>query len=96
MLLEDTRRRMAAAMEGKTAALRGELARLCTALDAMSPLRVLARGYAIALDSRGRGIGSVSLVEPGADIAVRLSDGILNCTVTEKEAQADGRKKTEL
>ena len=96
MLLEDTRRRMAAALEGKTVAFRGELARLCAALDAMSPLRVLARGYAIALDSQGRGIGSVSRVEPGADIAVRLSDGILKCTVTDKEALADGRKKAEL
>ena len=51
-------------------------AELCTHLDALSPLRVLERGYAIALhEGTGRAIRSQSEVKDGDRLRVRVSDG---------------------
>jgi len=51
-------------------------AELCAQLDALSPLRVLERGYAIALhESTGRAVRSKSEVKQGDRLRVRVSDG---------------------
>jgi len=50
-------------------------------LDAISPLKVLARGYAIA-ESRGKIIFRASQVKKGDALRVRLSEGEINCEVT--------------
>ena len=52
-------------------------------LDAMSPLKVLTRGYAVAADQSGRIIRSAGDVRPGDPITVRVSDGIIHANVTE-------------
>ena len=54
-------------------------------LDAMSPLKVLARGYAMAQNEAGSVLRSVKQVEPGVRIAIRLCDGKLTATVMNKE-----------
>lgn len=54
-------------------------------LDAMSPLKVLTRGYAFAQTEDGTVLKSVEQVEPGQHIAVSLSDGRLSATVMKKE-----------
>lgn len=54
-------------------------------LDAMSPLKVLSRGYSMAQDSAGNVIRSVAQVEPGDRIHISLSDGILSATVMDKK-----------
>jgi len=54
-------------------------------LDAMSPLKVLSRGYAMAQNQSGEVVRSVSQVELGERITVRLSDGNLSATVMNKE-----------
>ena len=50
-------------------------------LDALSPLRVLARGYAVAFDERGHALKSAAQVQPGERLRVRLHDGELDATV---------------
>lgn len=50
-------------------------------LDALSPLRVLARGYAVAFDERGHVVKSAGQVQPGDRLRVRLHDGELDATV---------------
>ena len=56
-------------------------------LDAMSPLKVLSRGYAMAQGEDGRVLRSVSQTELGQKITVRFSDGSVSATVTSiKEA----------
>jgi exodeoxyribonuclease VII large subunit len=49
-------------------------------LDAISPLNVLARGYAIAT-SRGKVLTSAKQVKKGAPVTVRLSEGQIDCEV---------------
>lgn len=54
-------------------------------LDAMSPLKVLTRGYSMAQTERGEMLRSVNQVELGERICIRLSDGKLSATVMNKE-----------
>ena len=59
-------------------------AQLTAALDALSPLKVLSRGYAMAQTEDGSVIKSAGQVEPGDRIKLRLGQGSLHCTVDEK------------
>jgi exodeoxyribonuclease VII large subunit len=52
-------------------------------LDAMSPLKVLTRGYAMAQTEEGSVIKSVQQVNKGDSIRVAISDGILTARVSE-------------
>lgn len=60
-------------------------ARNVAALDAMSPLKVLGRGYAIAQDMQGRVLRSSRQVECGDTVRVHLGEGSLHCTVESRE-----------
>ena len=51
-------------------------------LDSLSPLGVLARGYAIAFDGQGRVIKRATDVNAGDRVRVRVSDGDMDCTKT--------------
>ena len=57
-------------------------------LDAMSPLKVLARGYAVAKDGKGSILRSAARTEIGERITVTLSDGSLLAEVTGKEVSS--------
>jgi exodeoxyribonuclease VII large subunit len=48
-------------------------------LDSLSPLGVLARGYAIAFDSQGNVIKRADDVSSGDKVRVRLSEGQMDC-----------------
>ena len=58
---------------------------LTAKLDAMSPLKVLTRGYAMAQTGDGSVLRSVSQVELGERITVSLNDGELSATVMDKK-----------
>jgi exodeoxyribonuclease VII large subunit len=65
---------------------RAAYAELCTHLDALSPLRVLERGYAIALlEPTGRAVRSRSEVKEGDRLRVRVSDGEFGAKVESHE-----------
>ncbi len=59
-------------------------AQLTAKLDAMSPLKVLGRGYAMAQSDSGEVLRSAQQVEIGEQVRVRLGQGSLRCTVNEK------------
>jgi exodeoxyribonuclease VII large subunit len=84
MLLDSMQRHMAAALEQRTKSGRVNLAKLSAGLHAMSPLKVLGRGYAIAKGESGV-VSSVSQTSPGEQIDLMLADGVLHCQVNEKE-----------
>ena len=55
----------------------------CTAkLDAMSPLKVLTRGYSIVHNDDGSILRSVSQTEPGREVRVTLTDGSIHAVVS--------------
>ncbi len=57
-------------------------------LDAMSPLKVLTRGYAMAQNQNGEVLRSVKQTELGERITVTVSDGQLSATVMDKKENA--------
>ncbi len=57
-------------------------------LDAMSPLKVLTRGYAMAQDERGAVVRSVQQITPGQSVTVSLSDGRFTAAVTDVKENA--------
>ncbi len=54
-------------------------------LDALSPLKVMQRGYSIASDDDGKIIKSVRELDEKEDFVLRLADGERNCRVVGKE-----------
>ena len=76
--------RLPLALRTQTAKKQARLGRLAAGLDALSPLKVLGRGYAIA--RRGEDVvSSVAQAEFGDRLDVLVSDGFLSCEVKEKE-----------
>lgn len=61
---------------------------LTSKLDAMSPLKVLTRGYAITQKDDGTMLRSVSQVASGDHIQIRLQDGALIARITDKKENA--------
>lgn len=57
-------------------------------LDAMSPLKVLTRGYSMAQTEDGTVLRSIRQVELGERIHISLNDGTLSATVMEKKENA--------
>ena len=93
--LDYTRSRLIAAGERYLASRRQTFAQCAAALDAMSPLKVLGRGYAVASDAAGAVLRSAGQVQPGDAIRVQLQDGALHCTVNNRE-EAHGKTETDL
>ena len=60
------------------------LAEFAARLDALSPLKTLARGYAVAVKS-GKTVRSVNEIEIDDGITLKFTDGSVKCKVTEKE-----------
>lgn len=57
-------------------------------LDAMSPLKVLTRGYAMVQDDNNTVIRSVSQTQIGENLHVSVSDGMLTATITDIKENA--------
>lgn len=86
MRLDGVQRRLAMALERTLRRGRVELAGLAGRVDAMSPLKVLSRGYAIA-KAEDRAVTTVEQVQPGQAMDVLVADGVYHCRVEEKEEQ---------
>lgn len=67
--------RLEPAMARRIAGLHATLDRQGAALDALSPLAVLARGYAMPRDHQGRVLRHVADFTPGSRFTLRVSDG---------------------
>lgn len=60
-------------------------------LDALSPLKVMQRGYSLVYDAeQKRIIKSLKQVQPGDRVRLRLTDGLLDCHVWGMEENGDG------
>ncbi|HEX4602108.1 MAG TPA: exodeoxyribonuclease VII large subunit [Gemmatimonadales bacterium] len=81
--LERTLGRLATAIERRLERQRHTLAAASGRLDALSPLKILERGYALARDARGRVLKRVAQLTPGLAFRLRVTDGEVAARVGE-------------
>ncbi len=89
MRLDMLSRRLSAAYTHRLATEKQHFTALHAKLEALSPLKVLARGYAIAQKNQQL-IHSVHETAVGDTITVTLSDGTLSATVTDRKEYPHG------
>lgn len=90
MELDGVRTRLASASEAVLAEKMHGFVRLASKLDALSPLKVLGRGYAIAVKENGEIVRNAEQVSAGEKVRLRLSRGGLRCRVEEIEGATEG------
>jgi exodeoxyribonuclease VII large subunit len=83
--LELLQNRMGAAQSNILHRRKQQFVGLTAKLDAMSPLKVLTRGYSMAQTEEGAVLRSVQQIETGDPITITLSDGRVSASVTGKE-----------
>ena len=81
LLLDYQRQRLARGLSAAAGRERERFARLSAGLDALSPLKVLGRGYAIARRTDGGIVRSISDAVPGDELSLRVTDGEITCQV---------------
>lgn len=84
--------RMSGKMKRDLETGRMRLAERSASLQAFSPLRVLARGYSVALDANGETVRSVAQVRQGDSLNLIVQDGRLACTVNEVREEQIGQE----
>ncbi len=80
--------RLVAAQQNGVSKHQARYMALAAKLDAMSPLKVLTRGYSMTTGADGSVIHSVHQVQPGDKITVSFSDGTLAARVEDKKESA--------
>jgi exodeoxyribonuclease VII large subunit len=84
--LENTAVQLEAVVKSALARKQRHLEGLAARLDSLSPLRVLGRGYAVAINSRnGKAVLDAADVEIGDDLEVRVNRGRLRSRVLARE-----------
>lgn len=80
-------RRLASAMQRALEVRQARLSSAARELNAISPLAVLGRGYAIAQDEKGHVIRRAEDTTPGQKLSLRLGEGRLNVEVKRRYKQ---------
>ena len=82
-VLEALEARFVVALDKKVRVLSSRFSNAVARLEALSPLQVLGRGYAIARDASGAVVRSTADVSPGQALRIMLVDGEVNVVVRE-------------
>lgn len=90
LLLDGVQRRLCTAQQQTLAGSRQRCVQLAAALDAMSPLKVLTRGYAMAQTEDGRLLRTVEQTSPGGRFTLHLADGRIRASVEAIERTGPG------
>ena len=85
MLLDYYQSRLTAGLNNAVGRQQRRLTGLAASLDALSPLKVLGRGYSIARGEDGAVLSSVKQVPPDTRFCLRLADGEVPCRVEKEE-----------
>jgi exodeoxyribonuclease VII large subunit len=78
---------LAAAMRSLNLQRRGRLERMLEGLQALSPLAILERGYALVFDASGKLVKDARETRKGAEITARLARGEIQATITRAMAK---------
>src|SRR5580704_16810346 len=76
---------LAAATRTQLLEIRGTLDRRTASLEALSPVAILNRGYALVFDAKGQLVKDATQVKAGDELSARLSQGRLRARVTATE-----------
>ena len=87
LLLDYTQKNLASLAQNQMAQREQRYAALAAKLDALSPLKVLGRGYAVAKNADGTILRAAEDAAVGETIEVLLGRGSLACTVNEKREE---------
>ena len=90
MEVDMQRTRLLSGQERRVAAAKHAFVRAAASMDALSPLKVLGRGYAIASRADGGVLRSVKDAGVGEHIGLTLRDGQLECLVEKRKENQDG------
>ncbi len=88
MVLDYSIRSLASVQERIIAGKKHGFVELAAKLDALSPMKVLVRGYCVA-KAQGGLVRGIEQIPPGSRIELELSDGTARCTVDETEAREE-------
>ena len=95
--LDSIRLRLDSAASARLNREKQRFSSLAAKLDALSPLKVLGRGYAIALDAGGRAVKDAGQLTAGDRLSLRLSKGEALCLVESVNGgKDDGGKEKDL
>lgn len=95
--LDSIRLRLDSAASARLNREKQRFASLAAKLDALSPLKVLGRGYSIALDSEGRAVKEAGQLRPGDRLSLRLAKGEADCLVESVNGgKSSGRKEKDV
>ncbi|MFZ0320589.1 MAG: exodeoxyribonuclease VII large subunit [Candidatus Sulfotelmatobacter sp.] len=83
---------MASAMRNQLLQNKVRLERMSRALEVLSPLAILDRGYALVFDGAGKLVKDAEQVNAGEEIRARLARGEITATVNKAPAHRAGRK----
>lgn len=89
MVLDHIQKELYYAFGARMEGPRNKLAALAASLDAMSPLKVLGRGFAVVTDRTGMPVRRSADVCVGDRVSVTLSQGKLTCLVEETDGQEE-------
>ena len=81
--LQGAAERLVASMRQAARAREDRLGAAAAAMDALSPLSTLARGYAVPLDAEGRLLRTAADFAPALGFRLRVVDGSVRCTVAD-------------
>ena len=88
--LELLNNRLSSAQNRSVEQKKQQFIRLTSKLDAMSPLKVLTRGYSIAMTGDEQVLTSVKQVSPGDEVKLSLQDGVITANVNEVKENFNG------
>ena len=92
MLLDHESRMLATLMQRAVAQKKQRFAHLAAALDAMSPLKVLGRGYSLVRTGDGSVVQRAEQLRVGETLEITLRKGSVSAEVREIREDSDGRE----
>ena len=96
LLLDHSAQRLGAAAQRNLAGQKQRFIHLTAKLDALSPLKVLARGYSVVLTPDGRVVQRAAQVQIGEQVDIKLHQGSFTASVTQIQEERNGEEITEL
>ena len=81
---------LGAAAQRRLLEMRGALERQTASLEALSPVAILNRGYALVFDARGKLVKDAALLKAGDEMSARLARGRVRARVSSSERDETG------